>query len=214
MTDFVPDSPVFSILQFFQPLAYSAIINFCVFCAYVFRVSFCVFWCVAFCCPCVYTYDSKSIAGVPTGRKRFRATLLLYTTCMCSQRLWGGSGVYDSVAVLQTNKQTNKQTIGPLKATGKGHALLECRGWIPNLGALPTIASVSLTHVLFLFAYLHVHVSCVHDFVSTCLSSCVLRTHCFVFCCILINNPWNFNMYLCPYWCTHDDDDCFYYFQK
>jgi len=122
MTDFVPDSPVFSILQFFQPLAYSAIINFCVFCAYVFRVSFCVFWCVAFCCPCVYTYDSKSIAGVPTGRKRFRATLLLYTTCMCSQRLWGGSGVYDSVAVLQTNKQTNKQTIGPLKATGKGHA--------------------------------------------------------------------------------------------
>ena len=54
--------------------------------------------------------------------------------------------------------------------------------WIPNLGALPIIASVSLTHIPCLFACLHESVSRVYMFFPSCLSICVLRTACLVFC--------------------------------
>ena len=58
--------------------------------------------------------------------------------------------------------------------------------WIPKLGALPTIDSVSLTHILCLFAYLYEVVLCVWTFFSTCLSICVSRAACFVFSSISI----------------------------
>jgi len=51
--------------------------------------------------------------------------------------------------------------------------------WIPNLGALPIIASVSLTHIPSVFACLHESVSCLYVFFSTCLSVCVT-----VACCV------------------------------
>jgi len=56
--------------------------------------------------------------------------------------------------------------------------------WIPNLGALPITASISLTHIPSLFACFHESVSCVYVFFSTCLSICVWRAACLVFCCI------------------------------
>jgi len=56
--------------------------------------------------------------------------------------------------------------------------------WIPNLGALPIIASVSLTHLPCLFACFYEFVSCVYSVFSTYLSTCVARAACFVFCSI------------------------------
>jgi len=58
--------------------------------------------------------------------------------------------------------------------------------WIPSLGALPIIASVSLMHIPCLFACIYESVSCVHAFFSTCLSTCVERAVCFVFCSIFV----------------------------
>jgi len=58
--------------------------------------------------------------------------------------------------------------------------------WIPNLGALYILASVSLTHVPCLFACFHESVSCVYAFFSTCCSTCVARAACFVFCSIFL----------------------------
>ena len=52
---------------------------------------------------------------------------------------------------------------------------------IPNLGALPIIASVSLTHIPCLFASFYESVSCVYAFFSTCLSTCVASSAWFVF---------------------------------
>ena len=60
------------------------------------------------------------------------------------------------------------------------------RVWITNLGALPIIASVSLTHIPCLFACISESVSCVYVFFSTCLSTCVARAASVVFCCIFI----------------------------
>ena len=81
------------------------------------------------------------------------------------------------------------------------------RVWIPNLGALPIIASDSLTHILFLFACFYEIVSCVNVFFSTCLSICVSCAAGFVFCSIFITwtTFFNFNMHLChgACWCTH-----------
>jgi len=58
---------------------------------------------------------------------------------------------------------------------------LNFRVWIPNLGALPILASVSLTHLPCLFACFYESASCVYAFLSTCLSICVVRPACFVF---------------------------------
>ena len=58
--------------------------------------------------------------------------------------------------------------------------------WIPKLGALIIIASVSLTHNLFLFACLHESVSCVYVFFSICLTTSVLCAASLVFFCIFI----------------------------
>jgi len=52
---------------------------------------------------------------------------------------------------------------------------------IPNLGALPIIASFSLTHLPCLFACFYEPVSCVYAFFSTCLASCVASAEWFVF---------------------------------
>ena len=56
---------------------------------------------------------------------------------------------------------------------------------IPNRGALPIIASVSLTHLPCLFACFHEFVSCMCFIFSTCRSTCVARAACFLFCSIL-----------------------------
>jgi len=42
--------------------------DFSVLCLYVLCVYYCVLLCVTLCYLCLHTYDSKSIAGVPTGR--------------------------------------------------------------------------------------------------------------------------------------------------
>jgi len=85
------------------------------------------------------------------------------------------------------------------------------RVWIPNLGAFSTIASVSLTHILCLFACFHEFVSCMYAFFSTCLSTCVAGAACFVFCFIFTTNflfsfffLYKVNRHLChgAYWCT------------
>jgi len=52
----------------------------------------------------------------------------------------------------------------------------------PHLGGLPIIASVSPSHIPSLFACLHESMSCVYVCFSTCLSICVLRAACLVFC--------------------------------
>jgi len=85
--------------------------------------------------------------------------------------------------------------------------------WIHNLGALPIIASVSLTHIPCLFACIYESVSCVYAFFPTCLSACVARAVCFVFCSIFLTTFlfsffffYKFNRHLChgAYWCTHN----------
>ena len=81
------------------------------------RVSYRVFCRVAFCSFCLYTCNSKSIAGVPKGL--FRATLLLRTTRMCSQRLGG-------LAVWRLYKQTSKQTCQHLHFTGPRSRVRVC----------------------------------------------------------------------------------------
>ena len=69
---------------------------------------------------------------------------------------------------------------------------------IPNLGALPIIASVSLTHLPCRFACFHESVSCVYVFFSTCHSTCVARAAYFVFCSIFITPFfYKFNRHLC-----------------
>ena len=81
--------------------------------------------------------------------------------------------------------------------------------WIPNLGALPIIASVSLTHNPSLVACLHESMSCLHVFFSTDLSTCVLRAACLVSWNIIISpfssskhtNIW---MSLYTYYCFYD----------
>ena len=90
---------------------------------------------------------------------------------------------------------------------------LHFRVWIPNLGALPIIASVSLTHLPCLFACFYESVSCVYAFFSTCLSTCAARAACSVFGCVFITtflfsffSFYKFNTQLChgAYWCTHN----------
>jgi len=73
----------------------------------------------------------------------------------------------------------------PLKPPA-GPIPLECRVWIPNLGTFPIIALVSLTHVSCLFAFFYESLSCVYTFFSSCLSTCVARAACFVFCSMII----------------------------
>jgi len=84
--------------------------------------------------------------------------------------------------------------------------------WIPNLGASPIIASVSLTQIPCPFACFYESVSCVYTFLSACISFCVARAPCFVFCSIFITTFWvsffvfyKFNRHLShgAYWCTH-----------
>ena len=58
---------------------------------------------------------------------------------------------------------------------------LHFRVWIPNLGALPIIALVSLTHIPWVFARFSESVSYVYIFFSTCLSNCVASAAWFVF---------------------------------
>jgi len=83
---------------------------------------------------------------------------------------------------------------------------------IPNLGALPIIASVSLTHLPYLFACFYESVSCVYAFFSTCFSTCVARAACFEFGSVSITTFvfsfsffYQFNRHLChdAYSCTH-----------
>ena len=83
---------------------------------------------------------------------------------------------------------------------------------IPNLGALPIIASVSLTYLPCLFACFYEYVSCVYAVFSTCLSTCVERAACCVICSIFLTAFliiffffYKFNRHLChgAYWCTH-----------
>jgi len=76
--------------------------------------------------------------------------------------------------------------------------------WIPNLGALPTIASVSFTHNPSLFACLHESMSCVYVFFSTCLSIYVLCAACLVFCKYSFHlfQFQNIQLYACR--CTHN----------
>ena len=59
-------------------------------------------------------------------------------------------------------------------------------GWIPNPGALPIIASVSLAPIPCLFAYFYAYVSCVYAFFSICLYGCVASAACFVFGSVFI----------------------------
>jgi len=61
--------------------------------------------------------------------------------------------------------------------------------WIPNLGALPIIASVSLAHIPCLFACLYESVSCLYDFFSTCLSTCVASAAWFLFGFVIAGVP-------------------------
>jgi len=61
---------------------------------------------------------------------------------------------------------------------------------ITNLGTLPIIASVSLTHIPCLFACFHESVSCVYAFLSTCLSTCVALAACFVLGSVLSTALW------------------------
>jgi len=56
--------------------------------------------------------------------------------------------------------------------------------WISNPGALPIIASVSPQPIPCLFACFYESVSHVYVLFSTCLSSCVAREACFLFCSI------------------------------
>ena len=85
--------------------------------------------------------------------------------------------------------------------------------WIPNLGALPILASVSLTHPPCLFACFYESVSCVYAFFSTCRSTCVACAACFVFGSIFLTTFlfssfffYEFNRLLChgAYWCTRN----------
>jgi len=85
--------------------------------------------------------------------------------------------------------------------------------WIPNLGDLPIIASVSLTHIPCLFACFHESVSCVYTFFSPCLSTCVALAACFVLGSVLLTaflfcffSCYEFNGHLChgAYWCAHN----------
>jgi len=96
--------------------------------------------------------------------------------------------------------------------------LVQWLGWIfkkkgkkerKNLGALPKIASVSLTHLPCLFACFYEFVSCVYAVFSTC----VAHAACFVFCSISLTAFlfsffyfYKFNRHLChgAYWCTHN----------
>jgi len=84
---------------------------------------------------------------------------------------------------------------------------------IPNLGALPIIALVYLTHIPCLFACFYESVSCVYVFFSTCRSTCVARAACFVFCSIFLTTfllscsfvyKVNRHQCHCAYWCTHN----------
>jgi len=86
------------------------------------------------------------------------------------------------------------------------------RVWIPSLGALKIITSVSLTHIPCLFACFYESMSCVYVFFSTCRSTCVGRSACFVFCSIFIITSllscsffYKINRHLChgAYWCMH-----------
>jgi len=84
--------------------------------------------------------------------------------------------------------------------------------WIPNLGALPIMASVSLTHLPFLCACFYESLSCVYAVFFTCLSPCVARAACLVFGSVSITTFlfsfsffYTFNRHLChgAYSCTH-----------
>jgi len=66
-----------------------------------------------------------------------------------------------------------------------------------NLGALPIIARVSLTHTPYLFACFYDFVSCVCAFCSTCLSICISCAACFVLYSIFITTDFTFKI------CTH-----------
>ena len=75
---------------------------------------------------------------------------------------------------------------------------------MPNLGALPIIASVSFTHLPCLFACFYESVSCVYVFFSTCFSTCVARAACFGFCSVSkttfffsFSFSYKFNRHLC-----------------
>jgi len=57
---------------------------------------------------------------------------------------------------------------------------------VPNFGALPIIASVSLAHLPYPFACFYESVLCGYVIFSTCRSTCVARGTCFVFCSIFI----------------------------
>ena len=77
--------------------------------------------------------------------------------------------------------------------------------WIPNLGALPIIASVSPQHIPCLFACFYECVVYVYAFFSTCFSSCVASAAWFMFGSVFINTfvfsfhfSCEFNTYL---WC-------------
>jgi len=85
--------------------------------------------------------------------------------------------------------------------------------WIPNLGALPILTSVSLTHLPCLSACFYESVSCVYVVFSTYLSTYVARAACFVFCSISLTAFsfsfslfYKFHEHLChgAYWCTHN----------
>ena len=67
--------------------------------------------------------------------------------------------------------------------------------WIPNIGVLPIILSVSLTHVPCLYACFYECVSCGYAFFSTCLSICVSRAACFVLWSVFIITFFNLKIY-------------------
>jgi len=75
-----------------------------------------------------------------------------------------------------------------------------------NIGALPIIVWISLTHIPYLIACFYEFVTWVYAFFCTFLSSssCVLRATCSVFFSVLIITSFNPDMHLCPYWCTHN----------
>jgi len=83
---------------------------------------------------------------------------------------------------------------------------------IPNLGALPIIASVSLTHLPRLFACFYESLSCVYALFSTCFSTCSARAAGFGFSSVSISTflfsftfSYKFNRHLChsASSCTH-----------
>jgi len=61
-------------------------------CPYMLRFCFCVSCSVAFCYPFVYTYEERSIVGVPAAG-RFRATYYC-TPLVCVPKFWGRFAVW------------------------------------------------------------------------------------------------------------------------